>query len=406
MSKIVVKDLFLIFGSAKRQAMRMLRNGKSKQDIHARTKCTIAVKNVSLSIKEGETFVVMGLSGSGKSSLLRCFNMLNEPTSGSITVDGQDVTRMDGKQLLTLRRKKIGMVFQSFGLMPHRTILENVAFGLEIQGKPREERERKAREVIELVGLSGYENSFPNELSGGMQQRVGIARAIADDSDILLMDEAFSALDPLIRIQMQDDLIALQKKLRKTIVFITHDLDEALKLGDTIAIMRDGEIVQQGQAEDILMNPANDYVEEFVGGVDKAKIVTASSIMLPFRDRTILGKDGPAYVLRKMERNRLTFLSVVDGDNVFKGYIRISRLKRLIDEKNKSLSDIVIDVPKITEDTPVTDLLPLFIDQRYPLTVVSEAGHPLGYINYSDVVSLVTGYDDDEVKAIIENAAN
>ncbi|WP_291130499.1 quaternary amine ABC transporter ATP-binding protein, partial [Dysgonomonas sp. UBA7698] len=288
MNKIEMKNLFLIFGTAKKQALRMLKSGKSKKEIHQRTKCTIAVNNVSLSIKEGEIFVVMGLSGSGKSSLLRCFNMLNVPTSGSISIDGEDITKMNKTKLLNLRRKKVGMVFQNFGLLPHKTIIDNVAFGLEIQNINLKERYEKAKEIINIVGLSGYENEYPYQLSGGMQQRVGIARAIATDSQILLMDEAFSALDPLIRSQMQDDLLDIQQKLKKTIIFITHDLDEALKLGNTIAIMKDGVIVQQGSPEDILMNPADDYVKAFIGNVDLSKIITASTIMEPFRARVQL----------------------------------------------------------------------------------------------------------------------
>ncbi len=406
MSKIEVKNLYLIFGSAKKQAMRMLQAGRTKEQIHARTKCTIAVNNASLSIKEGEIFVIMGLSGSGKSSLLRCFNMLNEPTSGSILIDGKDVTGMDKKELLNFRRNKAGMVFQHFGLLPHKTIAENVAFGLEIQNISVEERMKKANEVISLVGLSGYENSYPNQLSGGMQQRVGIARAIATDSDILLMDEAFSALDPLIRIQMQDDLIELQQSLKKTIVFITHDLDEAIKVGNTIAIMKDGVIVQQGEPEEILLNPADDYVKDFIGNVDMSKVVTASSIMNTFRERIVEGKDGPAYAARTMSRYNFRFMAVVDRNNVFKGYIREKEVRRLIENRNNDLSEILMDIPRVSPDTLISDLLPLYIKQKYPLVVVDEKERALGYINHSDVVSMITGYNDGEVKEIIDNATH
>lgn len=405
MSKLEVKNLHLIFGSAKKQAMKMLKTGTTKSEILNRTKCTIAVNDVSLSIEQGEVFVIMGLSGSGKSSLLRCFNMLNIPTSGSILIDGEDITKMNKAELLNLRRQKVGMVFQHFGLLPHRTILDNVAFGLEIQGVEQERRYEKATEIINLVGLSGYENSYPNQLSGGMQQRVGIARAVATDSQILLMDEAFSALDPLIRSQMQDELIEIQQKLKKTIIFITHDLDEALKLGNTIAIMKDGVIVQQGTSEDILMNPADDYVKAFIGNIDMSKIITASAILEPFKAKVQLGKDGLASAQRLMERFTLRILPVVDENNAFKGFVRKKDVEQKIANKGQGLDSILIDIPKVYEDHSVSDMLPLFINQNYPLVVVDNKERPVGYIRQSDVVSMVTGYDDDEVKTIIDNAS-
>ncbi|WP_434777895.1 quaternary amine ABC transporter ATP-binding protein [Neisseria sp. Ec49-e6-T10] len=404
MSKINIEKLFLIFGANKKQAMKMLKQGKSKKEIHTKTKCTVAVNDVNLSIKEGEIFVIMGLSGSGKSSLLRCLNMLNIPTSGSIRIDGDDITQMNKEALLNLRRHKISMVFQNFGLLPHRTILENVAFGLEIQGASLADRHKKAEEIIQIVGLKGYEHTYPNQLSGGMQQRVGIARAIANDSQILLMDEAFSALDPLIRTQMQDDLLQIQQKLKKTIIFITHDLDEALKLGNTIAIMKDGVVVQQGTSEDILLNPADDYVKAFTESVDLAKIITASSIMEPFKAKVQLGKDGPAATIRQMERFYMKFMPVIDEMNGFKGYIREKDVRKQIEKNQHEIQSILVDVPKVLADMQISDLLPLFINQKYPLVVVNHHDHPLGYIRYSDVVAMVTGYDDEAVQAIIENA--
>lgn len=404
MSKIEVKNLSLIFGANKKHALKMLEQGKSKKEIRTKTKCTVAVNNVSLNINAGEIFVIIGLSGSGKSSLLRCFNMLNIPTAGSILIDDEDITKMDKHQLLELRRKKVGMVFQHFGLLPHRTILDNVAFGLEIQDRPIEERTKKAKDIIEMVGLKGYENSYPSQLSGGMQQRVGIARALATDSQILLMDEAFSALDPLIRTQMQDELLDVQEKLKKTIIFITHDLDEALKLGNNIAIMKDGVIVQQGQSEDILLNPADDYVKAFVENVDRSKIITASSIMETFKTKVQMEKDGPATVLRQMERYLMRFLPVVDSKNVFKGYVRESAVRRELAEKKKNIDDIIIDIPHVPVDMPVADMLPLFINQKYPLAVVDHRDRPVGFVRHSDVVAMVTGYGDDEVQTIIENA--
>lgn len=404
MSKIEVKNLSLIFGANKKYALKMLEQGKSKKEVRTKTKCTVAVNNVSLDINAGEIFVIIGLSGSGKSSLLRCFNMLNVPTAGSILIDDEDITKMDKHKLLELRRKKVGMVFQHFGLLPHRTILDNVAFGLEIQDQPIAERTKKAKDIIEMVGLKGYENSYPSQLSGGMQQRVGIARALATDSQILLMDEAFSALDPLIRTQMQDELLDVQEKLKKTIIFITHDLDEALKLGNNIAIMKDGVIVQQGQSEDILLNPADDYVRAFVENVDRSKIITASSIMETFRAKVQIEKDGPAAVIRQMERYLMRFLPVVDNKNVFKGYVRESAVRRELANKKKNIDDIIVDIPHVSVDMPVADMLPLFINQKYPLAVVDHKDRPVGFIRHSDVVAMVTGYDDDEVQTIIENA--
>ena len=255
MTKIEIKDLSILFGPEKAKAKKMIKQGKSKQEILKETGCTIAVRNANLEIEEGEMFVIMGLSGSGKSTLVRCINRLNEPSMGEIWLSGRNITSLSDKELLQIRRKEMAMVFQHFGLLPHRTVLSNIAFGLELQGVPKEEREKKAYESIAVVGLKGYENQRVDELSGGMQQRVGLARALANDPEVLLMDEAFSALDPLIREQMQDELLDLQEKMKRTIVFITHDLDEAIKLGDRIAIMKDGEVVQVGTPEEILTDP-------------------------------------------------------------------------------------------------------------------------------------------------------
>ena len=404
MSKIEVRNLNLIFGANKKQALRMLEKGKSKKDIRNKTKCTVAVNNVSFDINEGEIFVIIGLSGSGKSSLLRCFNMLNVPTSGALMIDGEDITKLGKKDLLNVRRKKVSMVFQHFGLLPHRTILENVAFGLEIQGISKDERDSKASEIIQMVGLKGYESSFPSQLSGGMQQRVGIARALASDTKVLLMDEAFSALDPLIRTQMQDELLNIQEKLKKTIIFITHDLDEAIKLGNNIAIMKDGEVVQLGQPEEILLNPADDYVKAFVENVDRSKVITASSVMEPFKTKVHLGKDGPAAILRQMERSLMRFLPVIDSGSVFQGYVREKDVRKLLNDKNQSIHSVLIEVPRVQEDMSVSDMLPLFINQKYPLAVVDKGDRPVGFIRHSDVVAMVTGYDDDAVQTIIEDA--
>ena len=315
MNKIEIKDLYLIFGSEKQKALRMLKEGKSKNEILKATGCTVAVKDANLDIHEGEFFVIMGLSGSGKSTLLRCINRLIKPTKGQILINGKDITTASDKELLDMRRHEISMVFQNFGLLPHRSVLSNIAFGLELQGVPKQEREKKAMKSMEIVGLKGYQNQMVSQLSGGMQQRVGLARALANNPEVLLMDEAFSALDPLIRVQMQDEMLAIQSKMKKTIIFITHDLNEAIKLGDRIAIMRDGEIVQVGTSEEILTEPANDYVARFVENVDRSKIVTAGSIMITHPAVARLRKEGPEVLIRKMKERDITVLPVIDEND-------------------------------------------------------------------------------------------
>lgn len=399
MSKIEVKDLYVIFGSRRKQALELVKKGVSKNEVLEKTKCTVAVNNANFSIEEGEIFVVMGLSGSGKSSLIRCLNRLNTPTSGSIFVNGKDVTRMTEEQLRQLRRTEMSMVFQHFGLLPHRTVLSNTAFGLEIQGKPEEESLEKARQMIKTVGLEGYEDMMTRELSGGMQQRVGLARALTTNPQILLMDEAFSALDPLIRTNMQDELIELQRKLKKTIVFITHDLDEALKLGDRIAIMKDGEIVQTGTPEEILVKPADDYVRAFVENVDRSKIVTASSLMFKDTGKLIIEKDGPALALRRMREMGVNRLPVVDRGNKFLGFVMDHDVVELKKKDDRDLKKILISdvMPKVPPDTPAADLLPLFIDKQLPLPVVDEEDRLLGVAVHSSVIAEVTGRDREEI---------
>ena len=279
MEKIRVENLYKIFGSTPNKIIPMLEKGASKDEIKEKYKHGVGVNNASFSVDEGEIVVVMGLSGSGKSTLVRCINRLIEPTGGKIFIDGTDITKLNQNELRKVRLEKLGMVFQNFALFPHRTVLKNAEYGLEINGVDPQIRTQKATEALELVGLAGWENSYPPQLSGGMQQRVGLARALALDPDILLMDEAFSALDPLIRRDMQDELINLQERMHKTIVFISHDLDEALKIGDKIVLMKDGEIVQTGTPEEILTSPADDYVRRFVEDVDITKVLTAESVM-------------------------------------------------------------------------------------------------------------------------------
>ena len=281
MAKIEIKNIYKIFGRKPDKILPMVKGGATKEEVLEKTGHTVGLDNVSLKIEEGETFVCMGLSGSGKSTLIRHLNRLIDPTDGEVLVDGQSVMNLNPEQLIDFRRYKMSMVFQRFGLFPHKTVLENVGYGLEMQRKPDEEKNRTAMEKIEAVGLNGFEHQFPNQLSGGMQQRVGLARALATDSDIMLMDEAFSALDPLIRSDMQKQLMDLQSQLKKTIVFITHDLDESLRLGDHIGILNAGKLVQVGSPVDIVMNPADAYVEAFVKDVNRAKVIKAKIIMRP-----------------------------------------------------------------------------------------------------------------------------
>ena len=405
MTKIEIKDLSILFGPEKAKAKKMIKQGKSKQEILKETGCTIAVRNANLEIKEGEMFVIMGLSGSGKSTLVRCINRLNEPSMGEIWLSGRNITSLSDKELLQIRRKEMAMVFQHFGLLPHRTVLSNIAFGLELQGVPKEEREKKAYESIAVVGLKGYENQRVDELSGGMQQRVGLARALANDPEVLLMDEAFSALDPLIREQMQDELLDLQEKMKRTIVFITHDLDEAIKLGDRIAIMKDGEVVQVGTPEEILTDPANDYVTRFTESVDRGRVVTASSIMLTQPIVVRIRKDGPEAIIRKMRKKRLYALPVIGADEQFLGEIRLKDVLRLRKEGARDISSIVMkEVPSVLESMTVEDMLPLLPKVQQALPVVDENNRLKGVVSTSAIIIEMTGKDQKEIEEIIQNA--
>ena len=405
MTKIEIKDLSILFGPEKAKAKKMVKQGKSKQEILKETGCTIAVRNANLEIEEGEMFVIMGLSGSGKSTLVRCINRLNEPSMGEIWLSGRNITSLSDKDLLQIRRKEMAMVFQHFGLLPHRTVLSNIAFGLELQGIPKEEREKKAHESIAVVGLKGYENQRVDELSGGMQQRVGLARALANNPEVLLMDEAFSALDPLIREQMQDELLDLQEKMKRTIVFITHDLDEAIKLGDRIAIMKDGEVVQVGTPEEILTDPADDYVTRFTESVDRGRVVTASSIMLTQPIVVRIRKDGPEAIIRKMREKRLYALPVIGADEQFLGEIRLKDVLRLRKEGVRDISSIVMkEVPSVLESMTVEDMLPLLPKVQQALPVVDENNRLKGVVSTSAIIIEMTGKDQKEIEEIIQNA--
>ena len=376
---ISVSDLSKIFGKSPENALPLLEKGKSKDEILRATGNTVGLFDVTFDVKEGEIFVLMGLSGSGKSTLERCLNRLIEPTIGKVMVEGLDFTALKTDALRAVRRKKMSMVFQNFGLMPHRDVKNNVAYGLEMQGVSETERLKIAQETIEMVGLSGYENSLPKNLSGGMKQRVGLARALATGPDILFMDEAFSALDPLIRRDMQDELLKIQGELGKTIVFVTHDLDEALKLGDRIALMKDGRIVQIGTAEDILQRPADEYVSRFVEDVDRTRILTAGVFMRKPLD-VVFMTQGPRTALKLMEDNDSTTIFAVDKKRRLQGLIESDDALRAVRAKDTLQSVLITDIPSVSTDTPMCDVIQLLVTNNFPIPVVDDDNILLGVV--------------------------
>lgn len=378
--KICVKNLVKVFGDHPDDALKLLEQGRTKEEILKETGQTVAVANVSFEVVEGEIFVLMGLSGSGKSTILRCLNRLINPTGGSIRIDNEDITTLSEKDLREVRRKKLSMVFQQYALFPHRTVIDNVAYGLEVQGVPKKEREERARRALQTVGLEGWERCFPRQLSGGMQQRVGLARALVCDPDILLMDEAFSGLDPLIRREMQDELLALQDRVNKTIVFVTHDLDEALKLGDRIALLKDGVIQQVGKPEEILMRPANDYVAKFVEGVDISKVLTAEGVMK--KPEAVLSlKDGPRQALRLMREHGLSSLFVVDRRRKLVGLVTADDAFKAVERGQEELDGLLIkDVPTASPDTPVAELIAALAGTKYAVAVTDSERHLVGVV--------------------------
>ena len=391
MSKLSVKNLYKIFGRNPQRIFKLIEKGVSKGEIYKQTGCTIGVNNANFEVKDGEIFVIMGLSGSGKSTLVRCLNRLINPTRGEILIDDEDLMKMAKNELREVRRKKFAMVFQHFGLLPHRSVLNNVAFGLEVQGIPKAERNVSAERAISLVGLKGLENSNINALSGGMQQRVGLARAIAADPEILLMDEAFSALDPLIRNNMQDELLELQSEMKKTIIFITHDLDEALKLGDRIAIMKDGVIEQVDTPEQILINPASDYIKSFVENVDRSKVITANTVMrMP--EIVATHKDGPAQAVRHMKKTGLSTIYVVDEKRRMAGVVKVDDAIKLSNQHEHSLDQILIrDVPTTTPETPLMDLLQAASETTIPIAVLNEHQHIKGIVTRASMLAALAG---------------
>ena len=392
---IRIKNLYKVFGESPRSVMPMVRAGRTKADILAETGHTVGLKDINMDIEKGSIFVIMGLSGSGKSTLIRHFNRLIDPTEGSIYIDGIDVMGLTQKELENFRRTKVSMVFQRFGLMPHRTVLENVAYGLAVRKVPKAERDMKAREWLSRVDLDGYEAQYPSQLSGGQQQRVGLARALCTDPEILLMDEAFSALDPLIRSGMQDQLIELQGKLKKTIVFITHDLDEALRLGDKIAILKDGVVSQIGRPEEIILNPADDYVEAFVRDVNRARVLSVDVVMQPAHHR--LTTENIDEALRQM-RGWTEDYGYVFHDDEYRGVVTQEALEEACEKSagpTAPLHEMAEDGPTLEPDTVLQDAFSATLDSDYPVPVVSEDGEFQGTFSKEDMAK-VLAHDNAE----------
>lgn len=399
---IRVKKLYKVFGPKAKQVLTQVKAGESKVDILAQTGHTVGLSDINLDIYPGEIFVVMGLSGSGKSTLIRHFNRLIEPTEGIIEVDGTDVISLKEKDLQHFRRHKMSMVFQRFGLMPHKTVLENVSYGLQVQGVNKETRITKAQEWLTTVGLDGYENQYPASLSGGQQQRVGLARALCTDAEILLMDEAFSALDPLIRSEMQDQLIELQEKLHKTIVFITHDLDEALRLGDRIAILRDGVLVQQGKPVDILLNPADDYVEAFVKDVNRARALTVETVMKPQIVRISAQTIGDAVNQMRQVKEDYGYYVTDEG---YQGVITQESLDEISESQyHQAIPDSLVEsVPAVTTDALLESVIPETLDSDHPLPVIDKLGEVKGRLSRSTLADILSDQTDSNKAEVTQN---
>ncbi|RTE66774.1 glycine betaine/L-proline ABC transporter ATP-binding protein [Amphritea opalescens] len=389
---IKIEGLYKLFGNNPKKYMPLVHEGKSKDEILAETGHTLGLKDINLTINKGEIFVIMGLSGSGKSTLIRHFNRLIDPTEGVIEVEGTDVMKLGPKELEQFRRHKMSMVFQRFGLLPHKSVVDNVAYGLSIQGVSKAESKAKATEWLATVGLAGYEEQYPAQLSGGQQQRVGLARALCTDAEILLMDEAFSALDPLIRSEMQDQLIELQEKLHKTIIFITHDLDEALRIGDRIAILKDGEMVQQGEPEDILLNPADAYVEAFVRDVNRARALTVETVMKAPASR--ITADTIEEALKQMKGFKGDYGYHIN-DEGYQGVLTEETLQAAFEDDKKADLDSLQyeDLDAISQDAVLETVIPETLNAEYSLPVIDEEGQMTGQLSRQTLAE-VLGNDD------------
>lgn len=391
-----VKHLSKLFGKKQKAALEMVKAGKSKSAIFKKTGVTVGVYDASFEVQEGEIFVIMGLSGSGKSTLVRMLNRLIEPSTGSILLEGKDISKMSVDQLREVRRHDMNMVFQSFALFPHKTILENTEFGLELRGVLKQERREIAKRALDQSGLLEVKDQYPDQLSGGMQQRVGLARALANSPKILLMDEAFSALDPLIRRDMQDELLELQETTKQTIIFISHDLNEALRIGDRIALMKDGQIMQIGTGEDILTNPANDFVREFVEDVDRSKVLTAQHIMIKPITTTV-DLDGPQVALNRMHNEEVSMLMATNRRRQLIGSLTADGAIEAR-QKKLPLSEVIDrNVRTVSKDTVITDILPLIYDSSAPIAVTDEQHRLLGVIIRGRVLEALANIPDDDL---------
>ena len=397
--KLVVKNLYKVFGDRPREAMKLVEQGQDKATIFARTGQTLGVIDASFSVNEGEIFVIMGLSGSGKSTLVRLLNRLIEPTAGQVLINGRDIAKMNDIELRDLRRSEISMVFQSFALMPHLSVIDNTAFGLELAGMPEAERHARAMVALEQVGLAERAHSYPDELSGGMQQRVGLARALANDPQVLLMDESFSALDPLIRTEMQDELVKLQAVDKRTIIFISHDLDEAIRIGDRIAIMEGGVVVQVGTAEEILRNPANDYVKSFFKGVDATSILSAADLarktQVNIIDHQGMGVRSAIERLRSHDRE---YGYVVSPDQKLMGVVSVDSLQKAAKASpDAKLREAFLPEPHVlTPDTPISDLYEPLTQYPYGLPVVDEKGRYRGAITRNTMLEFLHAQNTED----------
>lgn len=388
-TKLAVNDLYKIFGPDPSKAMQLLEQGYEKDAIFEKTGNTVGVQRASFNIDEGEVFVIMGLSGSGKSTIVRMFNRLIDSTAGQVLIDGRDITAMSRNALIDLRRHEMSMVFQSFALLPHKTVLQNAAFGLEVSGSDRKTREARAMQALEQVGLKANANSYPEELSGGMQQRVGLARALAADPSIMLMDEAFSALDPLIRTEMQDELVQLQRENRRTIVFISHDLDEAMRIGDRIAIMQGGRVVQVGTPEEIVTQPANEYVRSFFYGVDVTRVFSAGDLA-DRRQVMVFNRPGTSLraALERLHANNRELAVVLDKDQRYQGTVTADSLKHAMDHGGGEgfAAAYIQAVESMTAETPLNEVVTQSARTGYPLPVTDTSGRYLGSVSRTAVL--------------------
>ena len=391
---IEIKNLWKVFGRDPKRILGSKFRDLAKKEIRKKTGCILGMRNINIEVKKGEFYIIMGLSGSGKSTLIRNILRLVNPTAGKIFVKGKDITKMQENELLDFRKDNFGMVFQHYGLFPHLTVLDNAAYGLKVRGLNRSQQYAIAMQALETVGLKGWEAYYPTNLSGGMQQRVGLARALANDPDILLMDEPFSGLDPLIRRQMQDEFVELQAKLKKTIVFVTHDLHEALKLGDRITIMRDGEVVQIGSPEDIVTHPADDYVKEFIQDASPAKVITAGTIMTE-PSLLLYAWQGPKTALSILKNEKRPGAFVVNRERKLLGVTNRESLQKYVDEneetKSWKIESIVINkVPSVKEDTVLEDLFSIVTANKYPVPVVDDEGKLLGVVKTDDIFETIS----------------